>query len=92
MERLPLVWEGCALSYVGDKHAANLKGCQQDKILKQSGFKISVNSALGKSLQLQEFQEALAAMGKLLDQMWCPQLEKEVMRISVILKQLTKGH
>lgn len=62
MERLPLVWEGCALSYVGDKQAADLEGCQQDKILKQSGFKISVNSALGKSLQLQEFQEALAAM------------------------------
>lgn len=69
-----------------------MKECQQDKILKQNGFKISVNSVLGKSLHQQEFQEALAAMGKLLDQMWCAQLENEVMRISVILKQLTKSH
>lgn len=67
-----MVWEGCGF-FVRDKQAADVKGGQRDKILKQSGCKISVNSALGKSLQQKEFQEAWAAMGKLLDQMWCPQ-------------------
>lgn len=56
---------------------------------KASGCKISVTSALGKSLQQQELQEASAAMGELLNQMCCPHSENEVMRIQ---KQFTKGH